>query len=258
VAQGAGHITFGDPDFLNGPTHGLRVARAMHDEFPAVTFDITTKVEHLLRHTAILPELAELGCLFIVSAVESLSDRVLDCLQKGHTRRDVSAALAAVRRAGITLRPSLLPFTPWSTLDDYIDLLRWAETEALVDDIDPVQWSIRLLIPPGSSLLHQSSIQPHLGELDPAALMFRWQHPDPRVDQLHQTVSALVAQGTAAGKAARVIFAQIRHAAAVAAGTHAPALTAEWLEARPRSPRLTEPWFCCAEPLHQLKTEDSA
>ena len=38
VAAGATHITFGDPDFLNGPRHALRVARALHAEFPRVTF----------------------------------------------------------------------------------------------------------------------------------------------------------------------------------------------------------------------------
>ncbi|MGH8630080.1 MAG: CUAEP/CCAEP-tail radical SAM (seleno)protein, partial [Burkholderiales bacterium] len=38
VAQGAQHISFGDPDFLNGPTHALRIVRALHAEFPALTW----------------------------------------------------------------------------------------------------------------------------------------------------------------------------------------------------------------------------
>jgi radical SAM superfamily enzyme YgiQ (UPF0313 family) len=50
VASGARHITFGDPDFLNGPTHSLRIVRAMHEEFPDVTFDFTAKIEHILKH----------------------------------------------------------------------------------------------------------------------------------------------------------------------------------------------------------------
>ena len=54
-----------------------------------MTFDVTAKVEHLLRHRAHLPELAALGCAFIVSAVESLSDPVLAHLDKGHTRADI-------------------------------------------------------------------------------------------------------------------------------------------------------------------------
>src|SRR5262249_18535781 len=89
VEAGAAHVTFGDPDFLNGPRHALEVARALHREFPDVTFDVTAKIEHLLHHRRHLPELAALGCLFIVSAVESLSDTVLGHLAKGHTRADV-------------------------------------------------------------------------------------------------------------------------------------------------------------------------
>src|SRR5437016_11176606 len=89
VSAGARHITFGDPDFLNGPRHALTVARALHAEFPHVTFDITAKVEHLLARRGDLPELAALGCLFIVSAVESLSDTVLAHLDQGHSAADV-------------------------------------------------------------------------------------------------------------------------------------------------------------------------
>ncbi len=50
VRDGARHITFGDPDFLNGPQHALRIARALHGEFPDLTFDFTAKVEHILKH----------------------------------------------------------------------------------------------------------------------------------------------------------------------------------------------------------------
>ena len=55
VQAGARHITFGDPDFLNGPTHALKIARALHEEFPNITFDFTAKVDHLIQCQAILP-----------------------------------------------------------------------------------------------------------------------------------------------------------------------------------------------------------
>src|SRR5205807_4634599 len=100
----------------------------------------------------ILGELAAAGCVFVVSAVESLSDRVLGILDKGHTRADVFAALALARAAGLVLRPSFVAFTPWTTRDDYLDLLDWVDREALWDHVDPVQWTIRLLVPPGSLL----------------------------------------------------------------------------------------------------------
>src|SRR4029078_2447740 len=33
VAQGAAHISFGDPDFFNGPTHARRIVESLHREF---------------------------------------------------------------------------------------------------------------------------------------------------------------------------------------------------------------------------------
>jgi len=206
VQAGAAHITFGDPDFLNGPTHALRIARAVHAEFPEVTFDFTTKIEHILEQQALFSEFAELGCVFVVSAVESLSDTVLANLEKGHTRADVFAALAIMRRAGIALRPSLVSFTPWTTLGDYLDTLEVVEREGLVDSIDPVQYAIRLLIPPGSVLLDRASIRPFLGPLDQAAFSHRWTHPDRRMDELHGAVTRLVEEATKENEDPAVTF----------------------------------------------------
>src|SRR5207302_8499727 len=84
VAMGARHITFGDPDFLNAPQHSLRVVREVHERFSDLTFDCTTKVEHVLRHADVWPELAAAGCLFVVSALEILNDEILRRLDKGH------------------------------------------------------------------------------------------------------------------------------------------------------------------------------
>ena len=123
VDAGAAHITFGDPDFLNGPKHAFRIVQAMHEAFPNLTFDCTTKIEHLLKHRSILPELRDCGCIFIVSAVESLNDTVLENLQKGHTHADVFVVIDLLREVGIALRPSLVPFTPWETLDSYLYIL---------------------------------------------------------------------------------------------------------------------------------------
>ena len=122
LEAGARHVTFGDPDFLNGPTHALRLVRELHARWPDVTFDATIKIEHLLKHREVLPELAACGCLFITSAVESLNDSVLAALDKGHTAADVPVALRLVRAAGIDLRPTLLPYTPWSRLGDVAEL----------------------------------------------------------------------------------------------------------------------------------------
>ncbi len=243
--SGATHITFGDPDFLNGPGHALRVARAMHEAFPQMTFDFTAKIEHILKHRALLPELGRLGCIFMVSAVESLSDAVLAHLEKGHTRADVFEALAIVREAGIALRPSLVSFTPWTTLDDYIDMLEVVEAEGLIDAVDPVQYAIRLLIPPGSMLLNKPAIQSFLGPLDQAAFTYRWTHPDRRMDDLHHAVSELVEEASRVGEDPAITFERVRALAYVTRdGRPVPAVTRTLPPGRSRPPRLTEPWFC--------------
>jgi radical SAM superfamily enzyme YgiQ (UPF0313 family) len=244
VEAGATHVTFGDPDFLNGPGHALGVARALHAEFPAVSFDFTAKVEHLLRQHRHLAELGALGCLFVVSAVESLSDTVLAHLDKGHTRADVVEALAAVRAAGIALRPTWVAFTPWTTLADYREMLDFVQREGLIDHVDPVQYSIRLLVPPGSLLVETAAIRPHLGELVEADFYYGWTHPDRRMEALQCAVAAAVGDAAARGEDPAVTFHAIRRLADEASGlTPAPApalLRAD----RPRAPRLTEPWFC--------------
>jgi len=249
VRAGAEHITFGDPDFLNGPKHSLGIARALHQEFPELTFDFTAKVEHILKHAGMMPELAELGCVFAVSAVESLSDTVLANLEKGHTRADVFGALEILRSAGIPLRPSLVSFTPWTTLDDYLDVLDFVETEGLHDQVDPVHYAIRLLVPPGSGLLSRPAIQPYLTGLDQAKFSYRWTHPDPRMDRIYKAVSALVEQASRDGEDSAQTFGRVRELAFRMHEHRRPARESRPLRPdRQRPPRLTEPWFCCAEP----------
>ncbi|HSF05231.1 MAG TPA: radical SAM protein, partial [Methylomirabilota bacterium] len=244
VGAGARHVTFGDPDFLNGPRHAMTVARALHQEFPDLTFDFTAKVEHLLRHRALLPELAGLGAIFVVSAVESLSDTVLANLAKGHTRADVAAVLEAVRAAGIAFRPTWVPFTPWATLEDYRELLAFVADEGLIDHVDAVQYSIRLLVPPGSLLLDSPAMRPHLGPLVADGFYYRWTHPDPRVDQLQEAVGRMVAETADRREDAAVTFARVRALADATAGLPARPAPPPLASDRPRPPRLTEPWFC--------------
>ena len=245
VEAGATHVTFGDPDFLNGPRHALAVARALHAAFPHVSFDVTAKVEHLLRHRALLPELRALGCAFVVSAVESLSDTVLAYLDKGHTRADVVALVGLMREAGIALRPTWVAFTPWTTLEDYRAMLDFVLAEGLVDAVDPVQYSLRLLVPPGSLLADHPAMRPHLGALVEGAFSYAWTHPDPRMDWLQAEVARVVEAAAEAQADDAVTFDQARTLADGAAGVPARGLPAAlWRPDRRRPPRLTEPWFC--------------
>ncbi|MDP7665038.1 MAG: CUAEP/CCAEP-tail radical SAM protein [Nitrospinota bacterium] len=242
---GARHITFADPDFLNGPGHAMRVARTLHSKYPSLTFDFTAKVEHLAKNEGLLAELSELGCAFIVTALESLSESVLENLEKGHTREEAVRVVRACRAAGIPIRPSLLAFTPWTKPDDYFELLDFVEEFELIDEVDPVQFAIRLLVPPGSDLLGRESMQSFIGEMDPENFIHRWSHPDPRMDRLHGETLAIAEDAAGKSEDPAETFARIRAAAAATlerpdrAGS-APALAPDRL----RPPKLTESWFC--------------
>lgn len=243
LLAGARHLTFGDPDFFNGPQHGLRIMRELRAEFPTVTFDTTIKIEHVLEHQRLIPELAELGCVFVVCAVESLSELVLTKLAKGHNRTDIEEALAILDAAGIPMRPSLLPFTPWTTYDDYLELLRFFADHDLIEHVDPVHFSIRLLVPPGSALLTDPTSAEWLGELDQQAFTYRWSSSDPRLDELQRRVAALVESAAATNEPARLTFARIWAVARELAGLSGADLPKP-RASRKTPPRLTESWFC--------------
>lgn len=244
IEAGAGHITFGDPDFLNGPRHALGIVRALHRDFAQVTFDITTKIEHILQHSALFAELKALGCAFVVSAVESFSDTVLTRLAKGHTRADIFEALAVLKAAAIPLRPSLLPFTPWTTLADYADLLAQVKALDLIGQIDPVHYSIRLLLPPSSALLKEADSASWLGPLRASELTYDWRASDPRLDSLQREVAALVAEAAAAQESPVATFYRIEALVnAVGAAPAAPVALPPRAAVEP-TPHLTEAWFC--------------
>lgn len=243
VAAGARHLSFSDPDFFNGPGHGLRIMRNLKQEFPFLTFDATIKVEHLRQHRKRLPELAANGCIFVVTAVESLAPEPLRRMAKGHDRAMVDEALALLDEVGVAMRPSLLPFSPWETLEGYRDLLRWTAENGLSGNIDPVMFSIRLLIPPGSLVLDDPDRAAWLGDLDAANFTWRWTHPDPRMDALQREVAQIATAADGRGDPAETAFADIWRAAWEIAGEEAPAIPAP-VKRRPVAPALTETWFC--------------
>jgi radical SAM superfamily enzyme YgiQ (UPF0313 family) len=245
VAAGARHISFGDPDFFNGIRHALELIAEFHREFPGVTYDVTIKIEHLRKHEKELVELRDTGCLLVISAVEAVDDGILARLDKGHTRADFISVARVFRELGMTLHPTFVAFTPWTTLEGYLDLLRVIVEEDLVENVAPVQLGIRLLIPEGSRLLELSETRDVVGAFDAESLVYPWWNVDARVDRLSEEVQAIAADADSKKASRATAFSRIWEAAHVEAGVAAPELQ---LGTGRAVPFLSEPWYCCAEP----------
>lgn len=250
VAVGAQHITFGDPDFFNGPGHAIPIIKALHSEFPDLTYDVTIKVEHLRQHADLLPVLRDTGCLFITSAVEAVDDTILNLLGKGHTRAEFIGVTTQLRALGLTLNPTFVAFNPWISVEGYRDLLRVIAELDLVDNVAPIQYAIRLLITAQSALLELPSIKALIHPFDEQALVYPWYHTDPQVDALQQTIIDLVAQAEQAGQSRQTIFAQVWALTEEYVGVLANGAQPETMQAviarekRRFTPRLSEPWYC--------------
>ncbi len=250
VAGGAQHITFGDPDFFNGPGHALPIVEALHSEFPDLTYDVTIKIEHLRQHAALLPVLRDTGCLFITSAVEAVDDTILSLLGKGHTRTEFIEVAGHLRELGLTLNPTFVAFNPWISVEGYHDLLRVIAELDLVDQVAPIQYAIRLLVTAQSALLELPSIKALIHPFDEQALVYPWYHADPRVDALQQAIIDLVAQAEQAGQSRHAIFAQVwalaeEYVGVLARGAQPATMQAVIAREKRRfTPRLSEPWYC--------------
>ncbi len=245
VAAGAQHITFGDPDFFNGPGHAIPLVRALHESFPDVTYDVTIKIEHLLKHAELLPVLRDTGCVLITSAVEAVDEAILQRFDKRHTVDEFRRAVGLLREVGLALNPTFVAFTPWTTRAAYRHFLRTIAELELVPNVAPIQYAIRLLIPAGSRLLELPEVRTLIGPFDPQALCYPWQHPDPAMDQLQQRLMALASAAQRRGDSRESIFETVWRMAHelddVPAG--APQI-ARAAEPRKPIPFMTEPWYC--------------
>jgi radical SAM superfamily enzyme YgiQ (UPF0313 family) len=244
VAAGAQHLTFGDPDFFNGVGHAIPLVEALHREFPKLTYDVTIKVEHLLQNAELLPTLRETGCLIIVSAVESLDDAVLKKLDKNHTREDVFRTVELCRKAAITLQPTFVPFTPWTTMGQILDLFDQLQRLDLVEAVAPIQLTIRLLIPAGSRLLDLDEVREFVEPFDAKALVYPWKNPDPAVDSLCEELQEIVSTGDRLKRSRPETFEALRRAVNQAARRQVEERSQPVLLSRAVVPYLNEPWYC--------------
>ncbi len=243
IEAGARHVTFGDPDFFNGVGHGLALVEQLHAEFPDVSYDVTIKIEHLLKHHDRLSALHETGCAFVTSAVESVDDEVLRILDKGHTREDFVRVAQLCRDTGLVLNPTFISFTPWTTPSSYLELLQLLAELDLVDQVAPVQLAIRLLVPQGSRLLELEHVRAFLQPFEAEELGYPWMHPDPHVDTLFERVCVAVCQDQGTPATRRQVFGAIWTLAHEALGLQTPRYIDD-VPVPATIPYLTEPWYC--------------
>ena len=241
VEAGAGHITFGDPDFFNGIGHAVAIVEGLHERFPELSYDVTIKIEHLLKYADRIPLLRDTGCAFVTSAVESSDDRVLELLEKNHTREDFIRVATLFRDNDFVLNPTFVTFSPWTTISSYIDLLELTLELELVDNVAAIQWAIRLLIPAGSRLLELAETKSILLPYAADRLGYPWAHPDPEVDELFDAVFEIVCRS---GDERRETFARVWDAAHRAAGSSTPQIDRYLPTSLSAIPYLTEPWYC--------------
>ena len=245
VVVGAQHITFGDPDFFNGPAHAVEIVETLHREFPELSYDATIKVGHLLEQRELLPILRRTGCAFVTTAVESVDDRVLRMLDKGHSRADFIHLAKLMRALGLFLVPTFVPFTPWTTLEGYQDMLNTIAKLELIENVPPVQLTICLLIPAGSRLLEITDLYGvELGAFEPERLIYPWRNPDSRVDELQLELEQAVQRESKRGTGRGEIFAEIWQLAQRARTADSAEGAMPPLPARVTIPYLTEPWYC--------------
>lgn len=243
ASDGIQHLTFGDPDFLNAPRYSMDLLTEAHAAHPELTYDVTVKVEHILAHQSLWPQMAELGVLFVVSAFESTDDRTLDVLDKNHTAADMSESVALLRSSGIHVRPTWLPFFPWTLPSDLAGIVGFIDHHRLWSATDPVQLAIKLLIPEGSLLERHPAVVPYLTAYQPESLTWSWRFADQTTERLQGALDSTAAEASDCGAEAGDTLLLMRERIGEIAGVDLAAMPSS-----PPAPRLTESWFCCAEP----------
>ena len=164
-----------------------------------------------------------------------MDDAVLAKLDKGHTRADFVEAVRLLRRVGLTLAPTFIAFTPWTTRESYRDLLASIAELDLIENVTPIQLALRLLIPSGSRMLELDDVKELIRGYDEEALLYRWKHPDPAIDELAARAMRVAGKRASRLDAFRSLWALI---------SDDPPF--ENLELVPRAaiPYMDEPWYC--------------
>ncbi|MBM7068587.1 arsinothricin biosynthesis radical SAM protein ArsL [Actibacterium sp. 188UL27-1] len=182
VDQGMEHMTFIDAEFFNATRRSFDALAQIHKRHPALTFDFTTRVDHILENNDRLGELYDHGVRVITSALEFPKNEVLQQVRKEVDVDDLKEAVRLVQNSGITLNPTFIMFNPWVTLEDFPRFHDFLVETGMEDAVDPVQFETRLHLYKGSPLLKNETIKAL--RLEEQEFHYDWFHSDERVDEL--------------------------------------------------------------------------
>src|SRR5207237_7844427 len=101
-----------------------------------------------------------------------------------------------------------------TSLEDVADILDFVARNDLVPNVDPVQYTIRLLVPQGSLLLGDTQLS--LGPYDPELLSYSWRSPDTRVDAFQARLASIAEEAAATGEGVGPNYRRNRRATASA------------------------------------------
>ncbi len=244
IQDGAEHISFLDPDFLNMPAHAIEVAKQLHLKYPALKFDATIKIEHILKHQTTIEYLAGFGMTSVISAIECVDDKVLSYLDKGHTASDVEAAIQFLKSLGVELYPSFVPFTPWSTPESVADIIRFSLNNKIIHNIDPIHLTIRLLVPQGSLIL--ARFPDHF--IDTGEVLKVWSNL--KTDSLQKALTEKLDEMTTLNFSKHEILVEMIEVINTYVDDCCKINIEDVKELLQNSSSIskTESWFCCAEP----------
>ena len=243
VEEGAKHISFNDPDFFNGPKHALKILQLLNEKHPSITYDSTIKVEHILKYPDYFQELKNLNMLFVISAFETTNDHVLNILQKNHSFNDLNKAVELSLENKIDIRPTWMPFSPWTEQNDLISIIKLIENYKLRETVDPIQLTIKLLVPKNSLILKRPEMKEYLLDYDPASFSYAWQYKFPNIDNIQNELFTYVLQHESENEYTQYLgLVDI-----LESHTNETLLNSEKYSQR-IVPKLSETWFCCAEP----------
>ena len=253
VNQGAKHISFNDPDFFNGPIHALKILESLNKKFPTITYDSTIKVEHIIKYKKYFKELSSLNMVFVISAFETTNDLFLSILEKNHTSNDLNTSIEISQDFGIDVRPTWMPFSPWTELNDLSNIVNLIEKYKLRETVDPIQLTIKLLIPKHSLIIKKPEINKYLGNYEKNSLSFKWEYENNDVEKLQSSLFDFILHNSELDEHKQYLgMVNI-----IEKFTDTELLKNSTYDFK-NVPKLSETWFCCAEPskiqLDRIKT----